>query len=268
MKLVVLGASGRMGQRLIQSLATARAACLHAAVVRPGSGLVGRDSGELVGIGSNGVLFDDDPLRALEGADGVLDFTQPHVTLQWLAHTSSRGLVHVIGTTGFSPEQEAIISSSQGARIVKSGNMSVGVRLLSVLAELAGRVLPAEDWDAEILEMHHRSKVDAPSGTALMIGEAVAQGRQVDLASRAVRVRDGLTGPREEGSIGFATLRGGSVVGDHSLILAADGEMLTLSHQALDRLVFTRGALRAASWAWQQPAGVYSMQAVLGLAAS
>ena len=265
-RLVVLGASGRMGQRLVRSLLHAQGACLHAAVVRPGSSLVGKDCAEVVGSDPTGVHFTDDMLRSLDGADGVLDFTQPEVTLQCLEYTSARGLVHIIGTTGFNPEQEAAIAGSQGARIVKSGNMSVGVQLLSVLAEIAGRVLPAEDWDAEVLEMHHRHKVDAPSGTALMMGEAVAKGRQVDLGSQAVRVRDGLTGPREVGTIGFATLRGGSVVGDHSLIFAGEGEVFTLSHQALDRQVFTRGALRAARWAWHQPAGVYSMQAVLGLA--
>jgi 4-hydroxy-tetrahydrodipicolinate reductase len=265
-RLVVLGAGGRMGQRLVRSLLHAQGACLHAAVVRLGSSLVGKDCAEVVGSGPTGVHFTDDMLRSLDGADGVLDFTQPEVTLQCLEYTSARGLVHIIGTTGFNPEQEAAIAGSQGARIVKSGNMSVGVQLLSVLAEIAGRVLPAEDWDAEVLEMHHRHKVDAPSGTALMMGEAVAKGRQVDLGSQAVRVRDGLTGPREVGTIGFATLRGGSVVGDHSLIFAGEGEVFTLSHQALDRQVFTRGALRAARWAWHQPAGVYSMQAVLGLA--
>ena len=268
MKLVVLGASGRMGQRLLQSLVKAQGACLHAAVVRPGSSLVGRDCGELAGVGTTGVYFSDDLSGSLEGADGVLDFTQPEVTLQCLEHTAARGLVHIIGTTGFSPEQEERIVASRGARIVKSGNMSVGVRLLGVLAEIAARVLPGEDWDAEVLEMHHRHKVDAPSGTALMIGEAVASGRQVDLNNHAVRVRDGLTGAREQGTIGFATLRGGSVVGDHSLIFAGDGEIFTLTHQALDRQVFTRGALRAARWASHQPAGLYSMQAVLGLAAT
>ncbi|RVI30843.1 4-hydroxy-tetrahydrodipicolinate reductase, partial [Sinorhizobium meliloti] len=175
-------------------------------------------------------------------------------------------IVHVVGTTGCSADDEARIrAAARHARVIKSGNMSLGVNLLGVLTEKAARALPAGGWDIEILEMHHKHKVDAPSGTALLLGEAAARGRGIDLADHSVRVRDGHTGARPEGSIGFATLRGGSVIGEHSVVIAGEGEMVTLSHSATDRSIFARGAVAAALWGRSRKPGFYSMLDVLGL---
>ncbi|MFZ2099175.1 MAG: 4-hydroxy-tetrahydrodipicolinate reductase, partial [Oricola sp.] len=204
---------------------------------------------------------------AFAGADAVLDFTAPAATVTIASHAADRGIVQVIGTTGLSPDDEvAIAEAAKRTAIVQSGNMSMGVILLSVLVEEAARALEAADWDIEVLEMHHRHKVDAPSGTAILLGAAAARGRQIELEGHSVRVRDGHTGARETGSIGFATLRGGSVVGDHSVILAGPGERVTLSHHAEDRMIFARGAVKAALWAQGRAPGLYSMYDVLGLA--
>ncbi|RWE05138.1 MAG: 4-hydroxy-tetrahydrodipicolinate reductase, partial [Mesorhizobium sp.] len=174
--------------------------------------------------------------------------------------------VHIIGTTGCSADDDAkIAAAARHATIVKSGNMSLGVNLLAVLVEQAARALEPQDFDIEILEMHHKHKVDAPSGTALLLGEAAAKGREIALEDNSVRVRDGHTGVRKPGTIGFATLRGGSVVGEHSVIIAGTGERITLSHQAEDRAIFARGAVKAALWARGRKPGLYSMRDVLGL---
>jgi 4-hydroxy-tetrahydrodipicolinate reductase len=266
MKLVVAGAAGRMGQTLIRAVHAMPGVSLHAVVARPGSPSIGRDAGEIAGLGPLGILVTDDPLKAFVDADGVLDFTTPAATVDYAGLAAQARIVHVVGTTGCSAADEARLeAASRHARIVKSGNMSLGVNLLGVLVRQAARALPASGWDIEILEMHHRHKVDAPSGTALLLGEAAASGRGIDLAQQSVRVRDGHTGARPEGTIGFATLRGGSVIGEHSVILAGEGEHVTLSHSATDRSIFARGAVTAARWAWPQKPGYYTMLHVLGL---
>ncbi|MGA1802958.1 4-hydroxy-tetrahydrodipicolinate reductase [Rhizobium sp. HT1-10] len=266
MKLVVVGASGRMGQALIRIIHATEGATLHAAVGREGSPFLGKDAGEIAGLGPIGIALSDDPLTAFLHADGVIDFTKPETSVVFAGLAAQARIVHVIGTTGCSSEDEARFeAASRHARIVKSGNMSLGVNLLSVLVEQAARALPANDWDIEVLEMHHKHKVDAPSGTALLLGAAAAKGRGIDLSDHSVRVRDGHTGARASGSIGFATLRGGSVVGDHSVIIAGEGENITLSHSAGDRSIFARGAVQAALWARDRKPGYYSMLDVLGL---
>jgi 4-hydroxy-tetrahydrodipicolinate reductase len=266
MELVVVGAAGRMGRTLIRTIAETPGARLSAAIERAGSVEIGKDSGELAGIGANGIRIGDDPLPAFAKADGVLDFTAPSASIEFAGYAAQARIVHVIGTTGCSAEDDAkIAAAARHATIVKSGNMSLGVNLLAALVEQAARALPAQDFDIEILEMHHRHKVDAPSGTALLLGQAAAAGRDIDLDANSVRARDGHTGPRPAGSIGFATLRGGSVVGEHSVILAGTGERVTLTHQADDRAIFARGAVRAALWANGRKPGLYSMRDVLGL---
>ena len=266
MKLVVTGAGGRMGQALIRIIAQTEGASLHAAIEREGSPLIGRDAGKISGAGTLGVPVTSDPLAAFLNADGVIDFTAPAASIEYAGLAAQARIVHVIGTTGCSTEdEEKFRAAARHARIVKSGNMSLGVNLLAALVRQAARALDAAGWDIEVLEMHHKHKVDAPSGTALLLGEAAAEGRGVSLAEKSVRVRDGHTGPRPEGAIGFATLRGGSVVGEHSVILAGEGEVLTFSHSAGDRTIFARGAVKAALWAYQQKPGLYSMSDVLGL---
>ena len=269
MKLVVVGAAGRMGQTLIRLIHSIEGVTLHAAVERAGSPFVGKDAGEIAGLGPTGVIIGDDPLNAFLDAEGVLDFTSPAATVEFSGLAAQARIVHVVGTTGCLPDDNAkIAAAARHARIVKSGNMSLGVNLLSVLAEQAARALDPDDWDIEILEMHHKHKVDAPSGTALLFGEAAAKGRGIDLASKSVRVRDGHTGAREAGTIGFATLRGGSVIGEHSVLFAGEGEIVTLSHSAADRSIFARGAIKAALWARDKKPGLYSMLDVLGLSSS
>jgi 4-hydroxy-tetrahydrodipicolinate reductase len=269
MKLVVVGASGRMGQALIRIIAETEGAVLHAAVGRPGSSSIGKDAGELAGLGPLGVTVTGDALAAFVHADGVIDFTRPETSIEFAALAAQARIVHVIGTTGCSEADQAKFeAASRHARVVKSGNMSLGVNLLSVLVQQAAKALDAAGWDIEVLEMHHKHKVDAPSGTALLLGEAAAAGRGIDLKDKAVKVRDGHTGPREAGTIGFATLRGGSVVGEHSVMLAGEGEIVTLSHSAGDRSIFARGAVKAALWARDKNPGLYSMLDVLGLAST
>jgi len=265
MKLVVVGAAGRMGRTLIRTVCETGGAVISAAVERAGSAAIGLDAGTLAGLDPLGVAITDDARAAFAGADGVLDFTSPAASVGFAALAAEAGIVHVVGTTGCSAEDEAAISlAASRAVVVKSGNMSLGVNLLAGLARKAAAAL-GEDFDVEIVEMHHRHKVDAPSGTALLLGEAVAEGRAVDLAAASVRVRDGHTGPRRAGSIGFATLRGGSVIGEHSVIFAGEGERIELSHRAEDRSIFARGAVRAALWGRGRAPGRYSMADVLGL---
>jgi 4-hydroxy-tetrahydrodipicolinate reductase len=265
MRLVVLGAGGRMGRMLVATVLDDPATTLHAALERPGSEWIGAEAGRLAGAENSDVVIGDDVSCALDGADGVLDFTTPSATLAMVRQTGERGLTHVIGTTGFSPAELEALQAHRGmARIVRSGNMSLGVNLLAGLVRKAAAALEPE-WDIEVLEMHHRMKVDAPSGTALLLGEAAAEGRGITLRHHAVRSRDGQTGARRAGDIGFATLRGGSVVGEHTVIFAGAGERIELSHRAEDRGLFARGALRAALWAQDRQPGMYSMADVLGL---
>lgn len=266
MGLVVVGAAGRMGRTLIRAVHETPGASLVGAVEREGSPLIGQDAGILAGVEPLDVTISDDPLQVFAKADGVLDFTVPSATTVFAGYAAQARIAHIIGTTGCSDADDAkIAAAARHATIVKSGNMSLGVNLLAALVEQAAKALDAGDFDIEVLEMHHRHKVDAPSGTALLLGEAAASGRAVALSQNSVRVRDGHTGPREEGKIGFATLRGGSVVGDHSVILAGTGERIVLSHHAEDRALFARGAVKAALWAHGRKPGLYSMRDVLGL---
>ena len=266
MGLVVVGAAGRMGQVLLRTVHAMDGVRIVGAIERSGSPHLGKDAGELAGIGIINVAVSDDPLAAFAKADGVLDFTVPAATVEFAGYAAQARIAHVIGTTGCSAEDDAgIAAAARHATIVKSGNMSLGVNLLSVLVEKAAQALGPDDFDIEILEMHHRHKVDAPSGTALLLGEAAAEGRKIALADNSVRVRDGHTGVREAGTIGFATLRGGSVVGEHSVILAGSGERIVMSHLAEDRSIFARGAVKAALWAHGRKPGLYSMRDVLGL---
>lgn len=268
MGLAVTGAAGRMGKALIRAIAETPGMHLAGAIERTGSPAVGQDPGVLAGVGPSGLVIADDPVPVLAGADGVLDFTTPASTAAFASYAAQARVVHVIGTTGCGAEVEAAIAAAaRHTAIVKSGNMSLGVNLLAELVRQAAGALGA-DYDIEILEMHHRAKVDAPSGTALMLGRAAAEGRLTDLETASVRVRDGHTGPRPDGAIGFATLRGGSVIGDHSVIFAGPGERVTLSHQADDRMLFARGAVKAALWAWHRKPGLYSMADVLGFSAT
>lgn len=266
MGLVVVGAGGRMGLTLIRTIADTPGARLAAAIERPGSPAIGKDAGALAGLGPNGIAISDDPLPAFAKADGVLDFTAPAATVEFAGYAAQARIVHVIGTTGCSAgDDAAIAAAARHATIVKSGNMSLGVNLLAALVEQAARALDPGDFDIEVLEMHHRHKVDAPSGTALLLAEAAAEGRRIALADNSVRVRDGHTGARKAGTIGFASLRGGSVVGEHTVYLAGAGERIALSHQAEDRAIFARGAVKAALWARGRKPGLYSMRDVLGL---
>jgi len=265
MKLVVTGAAGRMGQALIRAIHATPGLTLVGAVERQGSPALGKDAGMLAGVGENGIAVTDDPLPAFAQAEGVLDFTAPAATVEHAMLAAQARIVHVIGTTGLGPgDEEKIAAAARHAVIVKSGNMSLGVNLAAILVEQAARALPAEAFDIEIVEMHHRHKVDAPSGTALLLGEAAARGREIGLANSSVRVRDGHTGPRPEGSIGFASLRGGSVVGDHEVMFAGEGERIVISHLAQDRGIFAAGALRAVQWGRGRKPGLYSMRDVLG----
>lgn len=264
MALVVVGAAGRMGQTLVRVIQETMGVRLAGAVEREGAPQLGRDAGELAGVGNLGVAISDDPLPVFAKADGVLDFSAPAASVTYSGYAAQARIVHVIGTTGIGPEDEGrIAAAARHATIVKSGNMSLGVNLLAALVEQAARALPA-DFDIEILEMHHRHKVDAPSGTALLLGRAAAEGRGVGLENSAVRARDGHTGPRPDGAIGFATLRGGSVVGEHSVMFAGPGERVVIAHSAEDRAIFARGAVRAALWARDKKPGLYSMRDVLG----
>lgn len=266
MKLAVVGAGGRMGQALIRAIHAIDGARLSGALVRPGSALIGCDAGEVAGVGPLDVIITDDRTQVFASAEGVLDFTTPATTVEFARLAAEAHIAHIIGTTGCSAaDDEKIRAASRQAAIVKSGNMSLGVNLLAVLVEKAAAALGPDDFDIEILEMHHKHKVDAPSGTALLLGEAAAKGRGIDLAEQSVRSRDGHTGARENSTIGFATLRGGSVIGDHSVILAGTGERITLSHHAEDRTIFARGAVKAALWARGRKPGLYSMRDVLGL---
>lgn len=264
MKLVVVGAAGRMGRMLLRTIAETPGLTLHAALEHAGSSALGKDSGMLAGLGDNGVPVTSDPLEAVLHAQGIIDFSTPATTVAMAALAAQARVAHIIGTTGLSADDLAkIAAAARHAPIVRSGNMSLGVNLLAALVEKAAQALgPA--WDIEILEMHHRMKVDAPSGTALLLGEAAAKGRDIALDAHSVRSRDGHTGARREGDIGFATLRGGTVVGDHSVIFATAGERLTLTHNAEDRGLFARGAAQAALWARDRKPGLYSMRDVLG----
>lgn len=263
--IVITGASGRMGQMLIRTVLGSDKARLAACVERAGHAWVGRDVGEAMGGAAVGVIVTDDPLEAFAKAQAVVDFTAPAATVEFAALAAQARAVHVIGTTGLEAEHLAKIeAASRHAVIVRAGNMSLGVNLLTRLTRKVAEALDA-DWDIEIVEAHHRMKVDAPSGTALMLGEAAAEGRGVSLHDARVSGRDGITGARAEGTIGFSAIRGGDIVGEHDVIFAADGERIVLRHIATDRTIFARGALKAAIWGQGRKPGQYDMMDVLGL---
>ena len=263
--LAVAGVSGRMGQMLVSILREGGPAHLGGALEASGHPWIGRDLGEAMGQAACGVIVSDDPAAILPQVSGVIDFTRPAASIVLAGHAAEAGVVHVIGTTGFEPrELERIGAAALRTVIVRAGNMSLGVNLLLGLTRRVAAALGPE-FDIEIVEAHHRHKVDAPSGTALMLGEAAAAGRGVPLASIAERGRDGLTGPRGQGAIGFAVVRGGDIVGEHDVVFAGPGERLVLRHVATDRAIFARGAVRAAIWGQGRAPGEYDMQDVLGL---
>ncbi|EJF90370.1 4-hydroxy-tetrahydrodipicolinate reductase [Bartonella tamiae] len=266
MRLAVVGANGKMGGELIRAVKRIDGVTLSAAIVRQGSSYVGQDVNILVDGEKTGIIITDDPLPALAQSDGILDFTQPEASVMYAGFAAQARIVHIIGTTGFNPDQENKIQSAAAhAKIVKSGNMSLGVNLLAGLVHKAAQALSPNDYDIEISEMHHRRKIDAPSGTALLLGKAAANGRGVDLKKVGVYGRDGIMSPRQDGEIGFAALRGGTVIGDHSVIFAGTNERLVLSHFAQERSIFADGAVKAALWAYKQEKGLFSMLDVLGL---
>ncbi len=268
MRLAVVGAAGRMGRMLLQTIPDTLGVTLVGAIDNRESSAIGLDCGKMIGAGESGVRVTADADGLLAQCDALIDFSSPAATVALAPLAGAHGVAHVIGTTGLSQEDlDVIARAAQQTVVVRSGNMSLGLNLLAILVERAAQALgPA--WDAEIVEMHHRMKVDAPSGTALLLGEAVARGRGVPLAESSARGRDGLTGPRKPGEIGFASLRGGTVVGDHSVIFAGAGERIELSHRAEDRGIFARGAIAAALWSRGRPNGLYAMADVLGLAGS
>lgn len=265
MRIAVLGAAGRMGQALTRILAETPGCAIAGGIETKDSPAIGQDIGSIAGIDPLGVTITDDPLPLFAHIDGILDFTSPASTVAFAGLAAQARIVHVIGTTGFSDDDLAKLdAAARHATIVKAGNMSMGVNLLAALTERVAATLGPE-FDIEILEMHHRHKRDAPSGTSLMLGAAAAKGRDVSLADKSVRTRDGETGPRRDGDIGFAVLRGGDVVGEHKVIFAGPGERIELAHIASDRGIFARGAVKAALWAKGKPPGLYSMADVLGL---
>jgi 4-hydroxy-tetrahydrodipicolinate reductase len=266
MRLIVAGAGGRMGRALTWAIAETPDVVLAGALVSPGSALLGQDAGVLAGLPANGIKLSADLPTLSAEADGILDFAVPRATIANVAIAAEHGLVHVIGTTGLSASDDAVIESfASNTVIVKSGNMSLGVNLLAALVKRVAQTLDPS-FDIEILEMHHKGKIDAPSGTALMLGEAAAAGRKLKLDKQSARGRDGVTGARRTGDIGFASLRGGTAAGDHSVIFAGPSERLTLSHLAEDRMLFAHGVLKAALWAHGRKPGLYTMIDVLGVA--
>ena len=263
-KIAIAGSGGRMGRALLEGVAQADDWVLHAALEHGGSPLLGKDAGELSGAPC-GVKISADARAALQGADVLIDFTRPEGTLHHLDICRKLGVNMVIGTTGFNAQQKAQLgAAAQQIGIVFAPNMSVGVNLVFKLLEIASRVL-AQGYDIEIIEAHHRHKVDAPSGTALGMGEVVARTLGRDLAQCAVYGREGVTGERDPSTIGFATVRGGDIVGDHTVLFAGTGERVEITHKASSRATFALGALRAARYLKSNPAGLYDMQDVLDL---
>jgi len=261
----VVGCGGRMGRMLVSEAQAAGGFRVVAGSEAPGSPLLGKDVGELAGVGRLGVAVAADAASVFKTAEVVLDFTVPAASIAHARLAAETGRALVLGTTGLDAAQGAAIrEAAKRAPVMWAANFSLGVNLLLNLVEQAARAL-GEEYDIEILEMHHRHKVDAPSGTALVLGEAAARGRGIDLESRSERVRDGHPGARKSGNIGFAVLRGGDVAGEHSVIFAAPGERLELGHRAGTRAIFARGAISAARWVAGKPAGLYDMKDVLGL---
>ncbi|MBV8119752.1 MAG: 4-hydroxy-tetrahydrodipicolinate reductase [Alphaproteobacteria bacterium] len=264
-KIGVVGCGGRMGRMLVAEIAATAGCTIAGGSEAPDSGYVNQDIGELAGLGRIGISIGQTVDKLMRDSDVVLEFTSPTATAEHAALGARLGTAMVIGTTGLSPEQGDVVrEAARSIPIVWAPNMSLGVNvLLSVVEEVARRLGP--DWDIEIMEMHHRGKIDAPSGTALALGQAAAAGREVVLEQVEQRARDGITGPRRQGDIGFAALRGGDVTGDHHVIFAGAGERLELIHRATTRAIYAKGAVRAARWVVGRPAGLYGLKEVLGL---
>lgn len=264
-RILVAGVGGRMGRAIVAETLSRPGASLAGGFERADSEAIGTDIGVLVGAEPLGLCVEASSAPGVKNADVMIDFTTPAASVENARAAAAAKIALVIGSTGFSAEQEKeLAASAKKTPIVKSGNMSLGVNLIAALVKSAAQALP-DEYDVEIIDFHHRMKVDAPSGTALMLGEAAAAGRGVNLESRSVRVRDGEVGERRAGDIGFAVVRGGGVVGEHHVIFAGSQETVTLSHKAIDRGLFAKGALTAAVWAAGKPPGLYSMSDVLGL---
>ena len=263
--IVITGASGRMGQMLVRTVLGSDQARLVGAIERPGNPWVGRDLGQAMGGPALGIIVTDDAVEAIARAQAVIDFTSPAASVAFAELTAQARAVHVIGTTGFEPaDLGKLKAAARHAPIIRAGNMSLGVNLLVGLTRRVAAAL-GEDWDIEVVEAHHNRKVDAPSGTALMLGEAAAEGRGYSLDDLRTPAREGITGARQPGSIGFSAIRGGDIVGEHDVIFATAGERVVLRHLATDRAIFARGALRAALWGQDKGPGEYDMADVLGL---
>lgn len=264
-RIAVTGAAGRMGRELVRVISQTPGCIISGGTVSPGSPHIGADIGVLTGLPALGVTITADPLEVVAKSDAIIDFTRPAATVEMAGLAANARIVHVIGTTGLSESDEAAIkAAARHATVIKAGNMSLGVNLLTAITRRIAEALDA-DFDIEIVEMHHRQKVDAPSGTALMLGTAAAEGRGIDLKAHSVKSRDGHTGPRRRGDIGFATLRGGTVVGDHTVVFAGEGERIEITHRAADRSIFARGAVKAALWGRDKGPGLFNMSDVLGL---
>jgi 4-hydroxy-tetrahydrodipicolinate reductase len=254
-----------MGQMLVKGITTHPGARLVGCIERPGHAWIGQDIGTCMGSPALGVKVTDDPLEAFAISQAVIDFSAPDASVEFAALAAQARAVHVVGTTGLEAQHHAKLDlAAHHAVIIQAGNMSLGVNLLTRLTQKVAAALD-EDWDIEIIEQHHRMKIDAPSGTALMLGEAAAAGRGIDLNAAKVSGRDGITGVRNRGDIGFSAIRGGDIVGEHDVLFAADGERIILRHIATDRRIFVRGALKAALWGQSQKPGRYDMMDVLGI---
>jgi 4-hydroxy-tetrahydrodipicolinate reductase len=266
LRIAIAGAGGQMGAANVRAFANVPGIEIVAAFDRAGAPAIGIDAGAHAGIEALGVTIGDDAAAALTGADAIVDFTAPSASVALAKLAAKQKLIHIIGTTGCTADDDAAIAAAAkaGARIVKSGNFSLGVNLLANLVRQAAQAL-GPDWDIEIVEMHHNRKVDAPSGTALLLGKAAAAGRNIALDAHSARGRDGHTGARKAGDIGFAALRGGNVIGDHTVMFAGPTERIELTHRAEDRSLFAQGAVRAALWVRNQKPGLYDMADVLGL---
>ncbi|MFL2757616.1 MAG: 4-hydroxy-tetrahydrodipicolinate reductase [Paracoccaceae bacterium] len=264
-RVVVTGVSGRMGQMIVSGVLSSKKTRLVGALEREGHEWIGKDLGLVSGLKSLGVEVSDDPASVFKNADAIIDFSAPKASVEFSKLAAECGIVHVIGTTGFNDQDLALIENSgKKAKIIRAGNMSLGVNLLVQLTKKVAANLD-NDFDIEIIETHHNKKVDAPSGTALMLGNAAADGRQISLSNVRDSGRDGITGARNKGDIGFVSIRGGDVVGEHDVLFAAAGERITLRHVATDRAIFVRGALKAVEWGIRQEPGEYSMKDVLDL---
>lgn len=265
MKVAIAGTAGRMGRMLLRQVAQTEGAEISGGIEAPGSPFIGEDLGRLAGGDPVGILATDDARAVLDAADVLIDFTVPKATAAHAALCAGTHTALVVGTTGLDAEHQAAVErAARQVAVIQAGNMSLGVNLLTQVTRQVAKALGL-DWDVEVVEMHHRWKVDAPSGTALMLGKAAAEGRGQDHDAAMVSGRHGITGAREKGQIGYAALRGGNVVGEHSVTFATDNERIVLSHVANDRAIFAAGAVRAALWAANRPAGRYDMIDVLGL---